>query len=141
MLRHAVLAYPDTTKPFVLYTDASDTGTGAMLCQKDESEQLRLISCTSRKLNPHELNYPTHEKELLALVDALKKWRHYCSGNKTYVFTDNTTLRHLQTMPKPSQRQVRWLQQLANYDLEITHIPGRTNVVADILSRMFMDQV
>jgi hypothetical protein len=72
MLRHAVLAYPDLSKPFVLYTDASDTGTGAMLCQKDSSDQLRLIACTSRKLNPHEMNYPTHEKELLALVDALK---------------------------------------------------------------------
>ena len=136
MLTYPLLTYPDLNQPFILYTDASDTGTGAMLCQKDDLDQLRLITCTSRKLNIHEINYPTHEKELLALVDALKKWRHYCLGTTTHVFTDNTTLRYLQTMPRPSARQIRWLQFLAEYDLVITHIPGRTNTVADILSRL-----
>ena len=112
MLKHVVLAYPDPSKPYLLFTDASDTGTGAMLCQRDEQNVVRLVACTSRKLNPHEIHYVTHEKELLALVDALKKWRHYLHGPKVHVFTDNTCLKHITNVAKPSPRQVRWIQLL-----------------------------
>ena len=95
------------------------------------------MACTSRKLHKHELNYPVHEKELLALVDATDKWQCYLQGAKTMVYTDNTCLRYLQTMPKLSPRQTRWLARLQELDLEIIHIPRKTNVVADILSRMY----
>ncbi len=141
LLQQVVLAYPDPSRPYHLYTDASETGTGAMLCQPDVFGHLKLIACTSRKLNPHERNYVTHEKELLALVDALKKWRHYLQGPKVQVFTDNTCLKNIQTVPKPSPRQVRWIQFLQSFDLDIHHIPGRTNVVADILSRLHSPEV
>ena len=76
-LRHVVLAFPDRNKPYILYTDASDTGVGAMLCQENDEKRLRLVVCMSRKLNKHEVNYPVHEKELLALVESTTKWRHY----------------------------------------------------------------
>ena len=141
LLQHVVLAHPDPLPPYHLYTDASETGTGAMLCQPDVFGHLKLIACTSRKLNPHERNYVTHEKELLALVDALKKWRHYLQGPKVQVFTDNTCLKNIQTVPKPSTRQVRWIQFLQSFDLDIHHIPGRTNVVADILSCLHSPEV
>ena len=95
LLHYVVLAYPDLNLPYILYTDASNFGTGAMLCQKDSQGDIRLIACTRRKLNQHELNYPVHEKEILALVDALHKWRHHIKGTKTQVFTENTCIRFL----------------------------------------------
>ena len=60
-LRHVVLAFPDRNKPYILYTDASDSGVGAMLCQEDDEKLLRPVVCMSRKLNKHEVNYPVNE--------------------------------------------------------------------------------
>ena len=88
------------------------------------------------KLNKHEVNYPTNEKELLALVDAVDKLKHYFHGAKVEVFTDNTCLQYLHNMANPSPRHFRWIHRLQEFDLAITHIPGKSNVVADILSRM-----
>ena len=102
-LRHVVLAFPDRNKPYILYTDASDTGVGAMLCQEDDEKRLRLVVCMSRKLNKHEVNYPVHEKELLALVESTTKWRHYLHGLPVIVYTDSSALKYLQTMAKPCQ--------------------------------------
>ena len=122
-LRHVVLAFPDRNKPCVLYTDASDTRVGAMLCQEDDEKRLRLVVCMSRKLNKHEVNYPVHEKELLALVESTTKWRHYLHGLPVIVYTDSSALKYLQTMAKPSPRQIRWLHRLQEFDLSIHHIP------------------
>ena len=72
VVQKVVLAYPDTAKPYQLYTDASEKGTGAMLCQFDKDNHLSLIACTSMKMNSHEKNYVTHKTKLLALIDALK---------------------------------------------------------------------
>jgi len=71
------LAYPDFSKKFIIHLDASKLALGATLSQDG---QLRLLSCTSRKFNVHELNYPVHEKEQLALVHCLEHWRHYLLG-------------------------------------------------------------
>ena len=73
LLHHVPLAFPDTSQPFYLHTDASDVALGATLSQKDDSGSLRLVACSSRKLNPAEKNYPVHERELLALVDSSKR--------------------------------------------------------------------
>ena len=89
----------------------------------------------SRKLSSADKNYPVHEKEMLALVDTLEEWRHYLLGVAVLVYTDNSALSYLQKNPKPSPRQVRWLEKLQRYDLKISHIPWRSNVAADALSR------
>ena len=97
--------------------------------------ELRLVACRSRKLSSAEKNYPVLEKDMLALVDTLEEWRHYLLGVAVLVYTDNSALSYLQKNPKPSPRQVRWLEKMQRYDLKISHIPGRSNVAADALSR------
>ena len=91
----------------------------------------------SEKLQAAELNYPAHEKELLALVVALKHWRHYLwLRSDTLAYTDSTFLTHLRTQEVVSPRQARWLSTISQYSPTIIHIPGTTNVVADALSRV-----
>ena len=76
---------------------------------------------------------------MLALVDTLEEWRHYLLGVTVLVYTDNSALSYLQKNPKPSPRQVRWLEKLQWYDLKISYIPWRSNVAADALSRYPVD--
>jgi hypothetical protein len=130
------LAYPDFTKTFILHLDASKFALGATLSQEADDGKLRLINCTSRKFNVHELNYPVHEKEQLALVHCLEHWRHYLLGAKTIAYTDNIATRYIRTTHTPSSRQVRWLQIIDRYDIEIRHIAGVENKAADTLSRL-----
>jgi hypothetical protein len=131
-----ILIYPDPNKPFVVGTDASDFATGAVL-QQDLGRGLQPIAFMSRKLNDAQRNYPVHEKELLAVVDALKQWRHYLQGARftVRVLTDHITLKYFHQQPKLSPRQVRWSELLTNFDLSIEYRPGRTNTVPDALSR------
>ena len=124
-MESTALAYPDLNKEFVLHVDASADALGSTLSQEDRVGQLRLITCTSRKFNPAERNYPTHEREMLALVHALKKWKHYLLGARVKAYTDNVALRYWQTAQNLSPRQIRWLAYLAMYDLEIAHLPGK----------------
>ena len=72
---------------------------------------------------------------MLALVDTLEEWRHYLLGEAVLVHTDNSALSYLQKNQKPSPRQVRWLEKMQRYDLKISHIPERSNVAAEALSR------
>ena len=100
---------------------------------------MRLVACRSLKLSSAEKNYPVHEKDMLALVGTLEEWRHYLLGVTVMVYTDNSALSYLQKNPKPSPRQVRWLEKLQRYYLKISHIPGRSNFAADALSRYPVD--
>ena len=102
LLKHNALAYPDLNTPFVLHVDASVEAIGATLSQEDRTGELRLVTCTSRKLNPTERNYPTHEREMLAIVIALKKWKHYLLGAKILAYTDNVALKFWKTAQNPS---------------------------------------
>ena len=96
---------------------------------------MRLIACRSKNLSHSEKNYHVHEKEILALEDTLEEWRHYLLGADVRVFTDNSALTYLQKSPKPSPRQVRWLEKMQRYTLKIQHVPGRLISAADALSR------
>ena len=99
--------HPDPKKPYLLHTDASDVGVGATLSQTDAERVVRLVACRSRKLSKAQKNYPVHEKEMLALIDALEDWRHYLLGSEIHIFTDNLALRYLQNSARPSTIQVR----------------------------------
>ncbi|KAB2632511.1 S ribonuclease [Pyrus ussuriensis x Pyrus communis] len=87
------------------------------------------------ELKPHEMNYPTHDLELAAIIFALKLWRHYLYGEKCRIFTDHKSLQYLFTQKELNLRQRRWLELLSDYDCTIDYHPGRANVVADALSR------
>jgi hypothetical protein len=124
-----VLAQPDIEKPFDVYCDASGIGLGCVLMQDG-----RVIAYASRQLKKHEVNYPTHDLELAAVVHALKIWRHYLLGSKVHIFTDHKSLRYIFTQPELNLRQRRWLELIKDYNLEVFYHPGKANVVADALS-------
>jgi len=129
-----VLRIIDPSLPFTLETDASDQAIGAVLSQEEDGE-IRPTAFTSRKLSPAETRYPIHEKELLAIIHALRHWRHYLLDSKIKVYTDHHSLKFFQKQATVSQRQARWLDILGEYDLDIIYKPGKSNVVADALSR------
>jgi hypothetical protein len=95
----------------------------------------RVIAYASWQLRRHELNYPTHDLELAAVVHALKIWRHYLFGQRCDIYTDHKSLKYIFTQSKLNMRQKRWLELVKDYDLEIHYHPGNANVVADALSR------
>ncbi|KAK9086078.1 hypothetical protein Sjap_026489 [Stephania japonica] len=125
-----VLALPETGKGFSVYTDASGTGLGCVLMQEGHP-----VAYLSRRLRPHEENYPVHDLELAAVVFALKAWRHYLYGEWFMLFRDHQSLRYLFTQKDLNMRQRRWLELLKDYDFAIEYHPGKANVVADALSR------
>ena len=138
-LKHAiangpVLALPDPNLPYVVHTDASGFAVGAVL-QQDQGRGLQPIAYLSKKMLDAETRYPTHEQELLAIITALKSWRHYLHGAKFTVRTDHHALRYFKSQPQLSARQARWKDVLANFDFEIEYVPGVSNHVADGLSR------
>lgn len=129
-----VLLLPDPTKPFTVTTDASDIAIGAVLSQ-NQGKGEQPVAYESRKLSPAEQNYPVHEKELLAIVHAIKLWRTYLEGQKFTVVTDHASLEFIKSQSNLSRRQARWLEVLQSSDFEVKYRPGKTNVVADALSR------
>ncbi|KAA3474222.1 reverse transcriptase [Gossypium australe] len=96
-------------------------------------EGVSLIAAPLTK--PHEVNYPTHDLELAAVVFALKIWRHYLYGEKSIIYTDHKSLKYLLTQKELNLRQRRWTELLKDYDCSIEYHPGKANVVADALSR------
>ena len=81
------------------------------------------------------MNYPTHDLELVAVVFALKLWRHYLYGEKWVIYSDQKSLKYLFTQKELNLRQRRWVQLLKDYDCTIEYHPGKANVVANALSR------
>jgi ribonuclease HI len=125
-----VLVMPDMEKPFSIYYDASGQGLGSVLMQDDH-----VVAYTSRQLRKHEVNYPTHDLELAAVVHALKIWRHYLMGKRCELYTDHKILKYILTQSNLYLWQRRWLELIKDYDLGINYHPGKANAVADALSR------
>ncbi|HVX00319.1 MAG TPA: reverse transcriptase domain-containing protein, partial [Candidatus Babeliaceae bacterium] len=129
-----ILIAPDDTKPYVVNTDASGYAVGAALSQ-DQGRGLQPVAFMSKKMLPAERRYAVPEQELLAVICALKEWRHYLHGRKFTVITDHQSLRYLSTQPQLSGRQARWVEFLQQFDFNTEYKPGKKNVVADALSR------
>ncbi|MFM7856174.1 MAG: reverse transcriptase/ribonuclease H family protein, partial [Flammeovirgaceae bacterium] len=132
-----VMALPRMDRPFILHTDASGFAIASILSQLDDHGEPKVIAFRSRKLKGAETRYPTHDKELLAIVDAFAAWRHYLSGHKekVTVYSDNMPTTFLQTKARLTSRQARWAESLAEFNFEIKHVKGEDNAAADALSR------
>ncbi len=135
LMEAPILQYPDFGKQFILYTDASGTGLGAVLSQKDEEKRERVIAYASRSLNKAERNYGITDKECLAVIWAIKHFEQYLGLLPFQVITDHSALKYLQTAKIPSGRRARWIMYLQQFEFEITHRPGKENKNADALSR------
>ena len=131
-----ILAYADFKTPFILHTDASSEGLGAVLYQYQDNQR-RVIAYASRSLSPSERNYPTHKLEFLALKWAITdKFHEYLYGAEFQVFTDNNPLTYILTTAKLDATGHRWVAALSNYTFSISYKPGRNNTDADALSRI-----
>ena len=117
-------------------TDASDTGSGAILSFGPSYKLARPVAYDSHSFKGTELNYPVHEKELLTIIRALAKWRTDLLGYQFEVWTDHRTLEHFNTQRDLSRRQARWMEFMSHYDATIHYIPGEKNCAADALSRL-----
>ena len=125
-----VLALPDFTQPFVLECDASEEGIRVVLMQNHHP-----IAFQSRKLKEYERLYSIYDKEMLAIMHALAKFRQYLVGNRFKVKTDHNSLRFFLEQKELNKRQQKWVSKVQAYDFEIEYVIGKSNVVADALSR------
>ncbi|GFU72562.1 transposon Tf2-9 polyprotein [Trichonephila clavipes] len=129
-----VLKQADGTKPYIIRTDASNYALGAVLLQGEGSDE-HPIEYASRLLTPAERNYSTTEREALAVVWALKKFRGYIEGTEITVASDHQPLKWLLNLKSPTGRLARWALEIQSFNLKVQYIPGKANVVADMLSR------
>ena len=129
-----ILSYPIPEGDFVLDTDASGDGIGAVLSQMQEGEE-RVLAYASRKLSKPERNYCVTRRELLAVVVYLKYFKQYVYGRKVIVRTDHGALRWILNFKNPEGQVARWLEVISEYNIEIQHRAGRRHGNADGLSR------
>ncbi|KAE8875052.1 hypothetical protein PF003_g40822 [Phytophthora fragariae] len=129
-----VLHLPDFKQPMHLRTDASKFAVGGVLFQVVDGVE-RPIAYTSRKMKSAELNYPTQQQELLAIVHALAAFRIYCLDKPPIIETDHNSLEGLFTQKMANRRLARWYDILAEYQPVFSYLPGAKNGIADALSR------
>ncbi|KAL5475685.1 hypothetical protein EMCRGX_G025531 [Ephydatia muelleri] len=133
-----VLAYPDMTKPFVLETDASGSGVGAVLSQSQDDGTFHPVAYASRSLTRPESNYGITELETLAVVWALTHFRGYLYGNSVTVYTDHAAVKAVLETPNPSGKHARWWSKVYESgvkSISIIYKSGKSNTNADALSR------
>jgi len=137
MITEPILQHFDPEQPVTVKTDTSDYAIGAICSQPDAKGILHPVAYYSRKLKDPERNYDIHDKELLAMVDALQKWDTYCktTGPKITILTDHKNLEYWKTKKDLNLRQARWGERLDNYDFVIKYRPGKLAGKQDILSR------
>ena len=132
----SVLRSPDFTKQFVLQTDASDRGAGAVISQCDSKGEEHTVAYYSRKFLPREERYSTVEKECLAIKLAVTAFRVYLLGRKFTIQTDHLSLEWLDRLKDSNPRLCRWSLGLQHYQYTVVHRPGKANGNADSLSRI-----
>ncbi|QRW21858.1 Retrotransposable element Tf2 protein [Rhizoctonia solani] len=135
--KEPVLAHPDESKPYTLETDASGAAMGAVLSQRKEDGCLHPVAYMSASFSPAELNYDTHDKELLAIIRAFEHWRIFLEGTEQPItaFTDHKNLEYWKSARTFDRRHARWHLMLASYSFVIAYRPGKQSQKPDALSR------
>ena len=106
-----------------------------MLAQRLNGKHDQPVAYASRLLNPAERNYSTTDRKALAMIYAVKKFRHYLLGNRFRFIVDHHSLSYLVNQPLVTGRVARWIMILLEYDFEVVYVPGKRHIVADYLSR------
>jgi len=131
-----ILRLPDFERPFIISADASNIAVGAVLMQEDDAGNRYAVAYRSRALDEAKQHWPTHERELFAIVDSVLDWHYYIDGAGSFtVETDHKPLLHVFQQRDLSAKQVRWLEKLSRYNLRLVYKPGTTQVISDWLSR------
>ena len=130
-----ILRGPNWTLPFHISTDASATAIGASLGQKEHT-MTYAIYFISKNLTPAELNYTVTEKDMLAVVHAVNKFRHYITGYEIFVHTDHSALRYLMNKSITNGRITRWFLLMQEFNIIVLDWPGRENQVVDFMSHL-----
>ena len=129
-----ILKAPDFNKEFCLAVDASQIAVGAVLFQ--EHEQIMHPVCYfSRTLDVHQTRYSVIERECFALLLAVRAFAVYFNGSLVKVLTDHNPLKYFNQMSNHNRKLIRWSLELQQYNLSISHLPGKQNILPDILSR------
>lgn len=131
----SILAFPDVLEGFVVYCNDSRVGIGCV-----QIKNHRVIAYASKQVKDHEKNYPNHNSELVALVFA-NIWRHYLSSMYVGIFIDHKSIQHIFIPKELNLFQRRWFELLKYYNTNVLHYSGKSNVVADVLSRLSMGSV
>ncbi|GBG79924.1 hypothetical protein CBR_g30189 [Chara braunii] len=134
LVEYPVLKVADPSLPFVVTTDASQYGIGAVL-QQDDGNGFRPVEFMSARMPCEKVATSTYERELYALRQALDHWKHYLLGRHFKVYSDHETLRWLKTQAKMTPKLTRWAAEIDQFDFELKPVKGKYNVVADALSR------
>ncbi|GJP86394.1 hypothetical protein CLOP_g16418 [Closterium sp. NIES-67] len=129
-----MLKLPDPEEPFLLYTDWSSSGMGAVLCQREKGTE-RVVAYASRSCRPAESNYSSYEGEGLAAVWAVELFRSYLQGRRFTLVTDHQPLLWLMRNQTLKGRNALWAMRFQEFDFEIKHRPGKTLQHVDGLSR------
>lgn len=135
-----ILCHPDPSLPFTIEVDASSTGLGAVLSQRQGNPpQLYTCAFHSRKLTAAERNYDVGDRELLAMKAAFEEWRHWLEGatHQFVILTDHKNREYLHTAKRLNPCQAWWSLFLSRFHFIVTYCPGSKNVKADALSRQF----
>ena len=135
LMNAPILAFPQLDVPFILDTDASDSGLGAVLSQVQDGKE-HVIAYAARALSKAERNYSTTRKELLALVWGMEHFETYLYGRQFLARTDHSALQWLKNFKSPRGQVARWLERLSDFDFEVEHRPGQSHGNADGLSRL-----
>ncbi|CAM8965668.1 unnamed protein product [Rhodiola kirilowii] len=134
-----IIQAPDWDQSFEIMCDARDYAVGAVLGQRVDKKPI-VIYYALRTLDAAQRNYSTTEKELLAVVFTLEKFRSYLLGTKVVVFSDHAAIRYLMTKKEAKPRLIRWILLLQEFDLDIKDKKGIENTVADHLSRLVREE-
>ena len=129
-----LLQLPDFSKCFEIECNASDIGVGGAVLHQNK----RPIAYFGKKLSGATLNYPTYDKELYALIRALRTWQHYMWPREFIIHFDHAALTFLRSQTHLSRRHARWIEFLESFAFNISHEKGKDNVVADALFRRYV---
>ena len=130
-----ILIFPDVNKPFTLVTDASRQAVGYVLMQEGPDKRLHPVGYGGKSLNQNQKNYSVSEIEMLGIMEGIRHFHPFLANKRFKVVTDHASLKYIESLKMQTGRLLRWALFLMAYDFEVVFQSGKSNVVADAISR------